>query len=216
LLKTAPASTFRRQRGVVLFIALIVMVAMSLAAIALIRSVDTTNLLIGNLAFRQSSILPANLAVEQAAAALFSDAAPGGVPAIADPTADLPAENYYASWQNGDDARGIPSQLQHKSNWTLPKTLDAMDANDASVSAANKTQVRYVIERMCLGAGPAQPGPVPTGSPNSCDMLPPKVNPGTTVHDQSVATLSPIPFYRVTIRVDGPQNSTSFLQAMLR
>ncbi len=47
-------------------------------------------------------------------------------------------------------------------------------------------------------------------------MLPPKVNPGTTVHDRSVATLNPIPFYRVTIRVDGPQNSTSFLQAMLR
>ncbi len=76
LLKIARTSTLRRQRGVVLFIALIVMVAMSLAAIALIRSVDTTNILIGNLAFRQASILPANLAVEQAAAALFTDSAP--------------------------------------------------------------------------------------------------------------------------------------------
>ena len=56
------------QRGVVLFIALIVMVAMSLAAIALIRSVDTTTTVIGNLAFRQASILPANFAVEDAAA----------------------------------------------------------------------------------------------------------------------------------------------------
>ena len=63
-----------RQHGVVLFIALIVMVALSLAAIALIRSVDTTTTVIGNLAFRQASILPANMAVEEAAAALFSDA----------------------------------------------------------------------------------------------------------------------------------------------
>jgi hypothetical protein len=47
-------------------------------------------------------------------------------------------------------------------------------------------------------------------------MMPPKQNPGTTVHDESTATLTPIPFYRVTIRVDGPQNTTSFLQAMLR
>src|SRR5438876_4723947 len=63
-----------RQRGVVLFIALIVMVAMSLAAIALMRSVDTTSAVIGNLAFRQASILPSNFAIEDAAAGLFSDA----------------------------------------------------------------------------------------------------------------------------------------------
>lgn len=210
-LATRPRSG--RQRGVVLFIALIVMVAMSLAAIALIRSVDTTNVLIGNLAFRQSSILPANLAVEAAAAALFTDAAPTGVPTIADPTADLPAENYYAKWQNSDDARGVPKQLQTKNDWTLPKTLDAMDTNDANVAGVNKMKVRYVIERMCLDGGPAQPA--------NCDMLPPKQNPGTTVHDCSTdpagcPKLNPIPFYRVTIRVDGPQNTTSFLQAMLR
>lgn len=208
-MKTERTSTIRHQRGVVLFIALIVMVAMSLAAIALIRSVDTTNILIGNLAFRQSSILPANMAVEQAAAALFPEAAPTGVPAIADPTADLPAENYFASWQNSDDARGVPTLLQTRTNAAaLAKTLDALDNNNANVAVANRTVVRYVIERMCLAPGPAKA--------SNCDMMPPKQNPGTTVHDESTATLNPIPFYRVTIRVDGPQNTSSFLQAMLR
>ena len=90
----------------------------------------------------------------------------------------------------------------------LAKTLNAQDNNNANVAAANRTVVRYVIERMCLAAGPAQP--------SNCDMMPPKQNPGTTVHDESTATLNPIPFYRVTIRVDGPQNTASFLQAMLR
>lgn len=208
-MKPAKTSRRRRQHGVVLFIALIVMVVMSLAAIALIRSVDTTNLLVGNLAFRQSSILPANLAVEQAAAALFADAAPTGVPTI-DPTTDLPAENYYSTWQANDDARGIPKPLQTKNDWAsfgLAKQL---------VDNSTGLNIRYVIERMCLaGANGIQP------SPQFCDMLPPKQNPGTTVHDCSVdpggcPKLNPIPFYRVTIRVDGPQNSTSFLQAMLR
>jgi len=74
-----PSKPSRRQRGVVLFIALIVMVAMSLAAIALIRSVDTTNAIVGNLAFRLASILPANASIEQAASALFSDADIGDV-----------------------------------------------------------------------------------------------------------------------------------------
>jgi type IV pilus assembly protein PilX len=208
-MKAPQTSTIGRQRGVVLFIALIVMVAMSLAAIALIRSVDTTNILIGNLAFRQSSILPANMAVEEAAAALFPEAAPTGVPAIADTTADLPAENYFASWQNSDDARGVPTLLQTRTNAAaLTKTLDAQDNSNANVAVANRTVVRYMIERMCLAAGPAKA--------SNCDMMPPKQNPGTTVHDESTATLSPIPFYRVTIRVDGPQNTASFLQAMLR
>jgi type IV pilus assembly protein PilX len=208
-MKRAHTSAIRRQQGVVLFIALIVMVAMSLAAIALIRSVDTTNLLVGNLAFRQSSILPANLAVEQAAAALFADAAVTGVPTI-DPTTDLPAENYYSTWQANDDARGVPKPLQTKGDWGsfgLAKQL---------VDTGTGVNIRYVIERMCVaGASGLQP------SPQFCDMLPPKQNPGTTVHDCSVdpggcPKLNPIPFYRVTIRVDGPQNSTSFLQAMLR
>ena len=208
-MKRLHTSAIRRQQGVVLFIALIVMVAMSLAAIALIRSVDTTNLLVGNLAFRQSSILPANLAVEHAAAALFADASLTGVPTI-DPTTDLPAENYYSTWQANDDARGVPKPLQTKGDWGsfgLAKQL---------VDAGTGVNIRYVIERMCVaGASGLQP------SPQFCDMLPPKQNPGTTVHDCSVdpggcPKLNPIPFYRVTIRVDGPQNSTSFLQAMLR
>jgi Tfp pilus assembly protein PilX len=208
-MKAHQTSTIGRERGVVLFIALIVMVAMSLAAIALIRSVDTTNILIGNLAFRQSSILPANMAVEQAAAALFPEAAPTGVPAIADTTADLPAENYFASWQASDDARGVPTLLQNRTNAAaLAKTLNAMDNSNANVAVANRTVVRYMIERMCVVPGPAKP--------SNCDMMPPKQNPGTTVHDESTATLKAIPFYRVTIRVDGPQNTASFLQAMLR
>jgi hypothetical protein len=46
-------------------------------------------------------------------------------------------------------------------------------------------------------------------------MLPPKVNPGDTLGDKTLS-LPTIPFYRVTIRVDGPQNTASFLQTMLR
>jgi Tfp pilus assembly protein PilX len=40
------------QQGVVLLMALIMLVALTLAGIALVRSVDTTNLIAGNLAFK--------------------------------------------------------------------------------------------------------------------------------------------------------------------
>ena len=197
-LQAAPPA---RQRGVVLFIALIVMVALSLAAIALIRSIDTTTTVIGNLAFRQASILPANMAVEEAAAALFSDADVARAIRIPNRDSNLPAENYFASWQNSDDARGIPAQLQKRTAFTQTKMLV-----DASLTGA-QTEVRYVIERMCVAAAP------PTNA--NCDLLPPTGPFGTTVGDSSLA-LPSVPYYRVTIRVDGPQNTASFVQAMLR
>ena len=44
-----------KQQGVVLFIALVALVVMSLAAVALIRSVDTNTLIGGNLSFKQAA-----------------------------------------------------------------------------------------------------------------------------------------------------------------
>ena len=185
-----------RQRGVVLFIALIVMVAMSLAAIALIRSIDTTNAVVGNLAFRLASILPANGSIEQAAAALFPTEDLANVDHIPDKRFNLIAENYFASRQVGE-VQGVPVQLQKKSNFTLPKKF----------SDPNGMEIAYVIERMCLA-----PGPVTEAN---CDLVPPKQVPGDTIGDPSLK-LPPAPFYRVTVRVDGPQNTTSFVQAMLK
>lgn len=55
-----------KQRGVVLFFALIALVAMSLAAVALIRSVDTSTLIAGNLAFKQATKNSAEAGIEAA------------------------------------------------------------------------------------------------------------------------------------------------------
>ena len=46
----------RSQRGVVLLIALIMLVAMTLAGIGMMRSVDTGSVIAGNLAFKQSTL----------------------------------------------------------------------------------------------------------------------------------------------------------------
>jgi type IV pilus assembly protein PilX len=202
----------RRQRGVVLFVALIVMVAMSLAAIALIRSVDTTNAIVGNLAFRMASILPANASIEQAASGLFSDADLAMVTHIVDKNNNFPAENYLACRQGlplcpgpAEDARGVPAVLQTKAAAsTLIKKFDARDSG----ALATDTQVTYLIERMCL-----QPGPATIGN---CDLAPPKTVPNDTLGDINFGGATSVPFYRVTVRVDGPKNTASFVQAMLK
>ena len=194
----------RRQRGIVLFIALIVMVAMTIAAIALIRSVDTTNTAVGNLAFRQASILPANYAVEMAAASLFTTENNGNIALIADPTKDDTTLNYYATFKRTDNKIGVPADLQtYKAARKL--TVQLKDEADNLIT--------YVIERMCDDAVKPVDG---IAALTWCDMMPPKQSPGTTVNDPDLIKFPPTPFYRVTVRVDGPKNTASFLQADLR
>jgi type IV pilus assembly protein PilX len=196
------------QRGVVLFIALIVMVVMSLAALGLIRSVDTTTAVLNNLAVRQAAILPANYAIEQAGVALF--ASQGG-PLIPDIKNDWLPNNYYAEHNNWDSQNvpglpdGVPQPLQTKlAAQGLPVAWTDVDKN----------RITYLIERMCNPAAP-NVAPLNAASGTWCDMGQPKQSPGTTVGQQGI-TLPQQAFYRVTVRVDGPQNTVSFLQAMLR
>jgi type IV pilus assembly protein PilX len=195
----------RRQRGIVLFIALIVMVAMTLAAVALIRSVDTTNTAVGNLAFRQSSILPANYAVETAVASLFVEAYNGG-PKVTDPTKDDTNVNYYSTFKRTDNKIGVPKDLQ---TYTAARALKIQLKDDAD------NLITYVIERMCDDTSPVKPGDG-VAALTWCDMMAPKLSPGTTVNDPDIFKIPPLPFYRVTVRVDGPKNTASFLQADLR
>jgi len=200
----------RRQRGIVLFIALIVMVAMTLAAIALIRSVDTTNTAVGNLAFRQASILPANYAVEIAAASLFTSENNGSIVLIADLTKDDPAHNYYATFKRTDNKIGVPFDLQTKTAAGPAGNLKAPQLKDDADNV-----ITYVIERMCDDASAVKPVDG-IAALTWCDMMPPKQNPGTTVNDPELIKFPPMPIYRVTVRVDGPKNTASFLQADLR
>lgn len=203
------------ERGVVLFIALIVMVVMSLAAIALIRSVDTTSQVISNLAFRQASILPANHAIELAASAIFSDANFNQPPRIPDVTADYAQENYFATHNQGwDDKYGVPTPLQTPSGVKgLSRTM--FPNKGAPDPTGNK--VSYIIERMCNPNAPNIPKDN-SASGTWCDMVAPKQSTGTTVNEKMTGILILQPFYRVTVRVDGPPNTNtvSYVQAFLK
>jgi len=206
-----------KQRGVVLIIALMVMVAMSLAAISLMRSVDTTTAVIGNLAFRQASILPANYAIEDAAAGLFKDANLANVARIADVRVDTPAENYYATHNQAagwDDQYGVPRPLQTHAAANLLTRPQV--ANVRMQDGAGNT-VTYVTERMCNLSSSDVPADHAANAA-WCEMEPPKVPPGGTINDASLALALRQPYYRVTVRVDGPPgtNTVSFAQAMLK
>lgn len=199
-------ATVAQQRGVVLFIALIVMVAMSLAAIALIRSVDTTSQVIGNLAFRQASILPANQAIEDAASGLFADA---GGPRILDVRSDTPNQNYYRAYDPaGDNAMGVPDPLTTKAKASALKRQFTDGAGNS---------VTYVTERLCNANVTAPPRPADYSTELTwCDVIAPKGSGCHTINEPCAFDFPAQAYYRVTVRVDGPQNTVSFVQAVLR
>src|SRR3954469_13437461 len=96
-----------RERGVVLFIALIVLVALMLASVSLVRSVDTANIIAGNLAFKQASVQAADFGIETEAAALPTIITTTGVNTDVTPTGGSPNYWYYGT-RRATDANGAP------------------------------------------------------------------------------------------------------------
>lgn len=186
----------RDQIGVALFIALISLVALSFAGLALMRSVDTTNVVSGNLAFRQATLHVTDVGVETAMTTL-------GTIATTSLEANYPAGcavgacNYYAT-QQVEDARGIPSSI----NWTGGGAVPATPV-DGNYS------VQYVIDRLCKG-----PTPV-TDIVGSC-YASAQVGGGTKRSGGVVFSSAQQVYYRATVRVVGPRNTVSIVQTIFK
>lgn len=126
------------QKGAVLIIALVVLVAMTLASIAMVRSVDTANVISGNLAFKQSTIYSADIGAEAAISWLEANNTGSNL------WKDDPKEGYTASKPavGGDPA---PDQTWDEFWGSLPsKTLKPDSAGNT---------VSYTIQRMCMLPG---------------------------------------------------------------
>lgn len=191
----------KSQKGVVLFFALIALVAMSLAAAALVRSVDSGVLVAGNLAFKQSAILTAETGIAKA------------YKYINDNTATLNTQNasgYYAKFNDS-------LNLTANSTWSAGNSIAVVkDIDDLS---GNET--RYIVQRMCRDDNvakteKAQKCLVGTGDAAAMSKGGKSEGGGAggggydfdTGGDDAVV-------YRVTVRVAGPKNTTSYLQAFI-
>lgn len=189
-----------KQRGASLFIALIALVSMTLAGIAMVRSVDTTNVIAGNMAFRQSALHTTDVGIEAAVDAL------AGITGTAlesrFPTGCNVGEcNYYPAGQVNDtiqatDANGVPTMI----NWALVPTT--------TVNIGYSVQ--FVIDRLCKG-----PAPV-TDIIGKCYASSTASGGGGTKKAGGIAfTSAQTVYYRITARVSGPRNTVSFAQTIV-
>jgi len=188
------------QRGVVLFVALIAMVVLALAGVALVRSVDTSAGVAGNLAFRQASYPAVNEAIEESINTIFkAKTLPGQLD-------DDAGSNYFSSIQAGESKNGVPAVLQGDYG-TMSSTFDAA-GHVNYIDAVSGAEVRWVIERICNATGGVTVG--------KCDILPPKVSPAGTDNKAGIP-LPPIPLFRITVRADIPRtNAVSYAQTFVK
>lgn len=197
------------QTGVVLFLAMIALVVMSLAAVALIRSVDTNSMIAGNLTYKQTAAVSSSFGIESMAdivgAKGFSYANSNDAP-----------NGYYALCSNfdgGSTDRCSGANLTADASW-VPGTYSSL-ATGTGITAgkdAYGNTIQYIVERMCHK----------TGAPDSFSCLQAGSDADNNTHnvqnepfvDRPIIATD-LPVYRVTVRIAGPKNTISYIQAFI-
>jgi type IV pilus assembly protein PilX len=212
------------QTGLVLFFALLALAVMSIAAVALIRSVDTNALLSGNMVFRQSASSASNVALEGVAENIAKKVL------LTESVKHSPSLGYYANCSQFDtqpNALVCDGNRLVTMNWTdansslVPSQTDGNDEIRNGIDRQGN-ELRYVIERMCnysdaeISAGPAK------SEASRCMMASSPSNGENCSHNvtnielfkQCIAS-SDSPLYRVTLRIAGPRNTLTFMQSFI-
>ncbi len=217
MLKSKPTAMHGlKQRGVVLFFTLVALLVMSLAAVALIRSVDTATLIAGNLSFKQASTNASSAAAEMAMDWLISaQATASGISVITNSThplnQDQPTLGYY-------------SGMNPAANLTDGTTIQWTNADSKLVSSdAQGNTVRYVIHRMCYRSNQALIDPI--AGPAGCLFsgatldnsekqvpLPPDICPNNS---EGCPKAGQSPQMRITTRTTGPRGTISYVQTFV-
>ena len=201
-------------RGAGLVVALVVLVVMSLGALALVRAVASGLLVAGNLAFREAAVLAAESGSESAISWLSERAA------TTDLLSDQPEAGYYASLPVGLSLSGEGNASTRATiDWDDDKCaartgIRCFTAGPALPIDAAGHRVRYVIHRLCRTAGSSD------AAANSCLLFRSaqggssnrgQLSYGASKRFQSSDTV----YYRITVHVRGPRNTTAFVQTLV-
>lgn len=190
------------QSGISMFFALIILVIISISMVALVRMTDINAIIAGNLAFRESATSGGDRGIEVAIRWLrASDNGATGVDpwqSTAHPlNTDRAANGYYSSM---DLQKNLTSM-----SWDNTNSVDA--GKDA---AAN--QIRYVIQRMCRNANQVLSESNCLFSDSAED------NDGHNVINATQAGAvknGKSPVYRITVKINGPRNTISYVQGFV-
>ncbi|MDP3777861.1 pilus assembly PilX N-terminal domain-containing protein [Methylotenera sp.] len=194
-----------KQQGVVLFVALIALVVMSLAAVALIRSVDTNTIIAGNMALKHSALVSSDRGVETALDWLAGE----NLIDLKRLEQDNVASGYYSTFIiNGSPDLDDRDVLKAEDTWaSAAKAKGVGIVGGTEVSSGN--EIKFIIQRMCRVSGMAANANCLQGAPKA-DKGSLRVGP-----DCCPPEPLPEPIYRITTRVAGAKNTFSYAQTFV-
>lgn len=213
-----------RQSGLSLIFALLGLVAMTLGAVALVRSVDTSVLALGNLAFRQSGVALATRGAEDAKEWLEAGDKMNTGSQLDN---DVVASGYYATAMTNLDATaaGIGAAVPlarvdwDDNNCMVNGQAEAFAAclQAGPVKKYGSDEVRYIITRLCPLAGSVN------AAGNFCARppLPSKVDgqnrggAGGIGGPLEVGLQEHSPYFRIVVRTKGPRGTVSFTETLV-
>jgi type IV pilus assembly protein PilX len=209
------------QRGLSLVFALLALAAISLAAVALVRSVDSGSLVIGNLGFKQDTTRAADRAAETARAWL----AVASASLAADGAAGT---GYYAQVPPNLDPTGQTTSAARRMaviNWGDPDSCACVAAGTCSTCAIapsnefllneGTVRARYVITRLCPSAG-APSDTNACAQPAGLNLENNPANSGESYGDQHAQMqTAQAPYYRIIVRTVGGRNTVSFTETIV-
>lgn len=207
------------QRGVTLLLALIMLVAMTMAGIVLYRQIGTGLIIARNLSFKRTSAVAADFGVESARTWLVAQSSA----TLEQAGAINNVYFYYPGWCNTTiNASGVPDANGDGNSDDCganpaPSDFDATTFNWANAALATTNDgvgndVRYVIHRLCQTVGSINASGqqcVTVGSSTAGNT-----NEAADYNYMSLANTSQ-PYFRVTSRVLGPTNTVVYTQTII-
>lgn len=192
------AARASRQGGIVLFIALVVLVAMTLSGLALMRSVTSDTMIVGNLASKQTVTSAGDWGVES-----------GRTWVLAQPVANLTNDNasaaYFSSWNANFDPVNAPANWWKDNGQPVSLTGTPLDVAGM--------EVRWVIHRLC-----STPNLDVNDPAQQCVTLQSAgwgSSKSAGAYGAVPLTNSQQPYYRVTARIVDPRMTVSYVQTVL-
>ena len=200
------------QAGVSLFVVLIGMLALSLAALAIIKSVDTSTLIAGNLGFKNATTAAADQSSERAITWLLNNNNGSTL------YNDLPENFYYSTSIDNLDSTGKGTGTTRVAiDWdstgcgTCTGSTCARCLTPSPEVTVNGYTTRYLITRMCKISGD------PNNTASGCStpfasndqQVPYK---GEIKYGAGALTSATGPYYRIVVHATGPRNSVSYTE----
>jgi type IV pilus assembly protein PilX len=209
-------SSRARQRGMSLLFSLLALAALSLAAVALIRSVETGSLVMGNIGFKQDATAAASQGAETAITWLRANIG-------TNLHTDKAASGYYAASRDALDVTGQGSTSATRAvvDWAGDQ-CNVYDSFGSCVRASNElslnggaNKARYLITRLCASEG----------DPAAVDCAFPLHSATTSGGNKGVVdykagkaavAVSTLQYYRIVVRAQGARGTVAFTETIVQ